>query len=91
MPAAAVIRKVRALSGFIGFKGSVGGMVSQPSNRGAQLRPAVDTVILECTRGRWNSRCSGEMLRYLEELRLRRQLAGVQLTLRLEGAGIKQD
>ena len=29
VPAAAVIRKVRALSGFIGFKGSVGGTVSQ--------------------------------------------------------------
>ena len=29
VPAAAVIRKVRALSGFIGFKGSVGGLVSQ--------------------------------------------------------------
>ena len=28
VPAAAVIRKVRALSGFIGFKGSVGGMLS---------------------------------------------------------------
>ena len=26
VPAAAVIRKVQALSGFIGFKGSVGGM-----------------------------------------------------------------
>ena len=30
MPAAAVIRKMRALSGFIGFKGSVGGRLSQP-------------------------------------------------------------
>ncbi len=29
VPAAAVIRKVRALSGFIGFKGSVGGALSQ--------------------------------------------------------------
>ncbi len=29
VPAAAVIRKVRALSGFIGFKGSVGGPLSQ--------------------------------------------------------------
>ena len=29
VPAAAVIRKVRALSGFIGFKGSVGGLSSQ--------------------------------------------------------------
>ena len=29
VPAAAVIRKVQALSGFIGFKGSVGGLLSQ--------------------------------------------------------------
>ena len=28
VPAAAVIRKVRALSGFIGFKGSAGGLLS---------------------------------------------------------------
>ena len=28
VPAAAVIRKVRALSGFIGFKGSVGRLIS---------------------------------------------------------------
>ena len=30
VPAAAVIRKVRALSGFIGFKGSVGRVLSVP-------------------------------------------------------------
>ena len=30
VPAAAVIRKVRALSGFIGFKGSVGRLLSVP-------------------------------------------------------------
>ncbi len=29
VPAAAVIRRERALSGFIGFKGSVGGLLSQ--------------------------------------------------------------
>ena len=29
------------------------------------------------------------MLRYDEELRLRRQLTGAQLTLKLEGAGIE--
>ena len=29
VPAAAVIRRMRALSGFIGFKGCVGGKVSQ--------------------------------------------------------------
>ncbi len=52
---------------------------------------AVDTGFLECARGWWNLWCSGEMLRYHKELRLRRQLSGAQLTLRLEGAGIKQD
>ena len=91
MPAAAVIRKMRALSGFIGFKGSVGGLLGLWSNVRAQPWHAVDTVLLECTQGRWNSSCSGEMLRYDEELRLRRQSSGVLLTLRLESAGIKQD
>ena len=57
----------------------------------AQPWPAVDTVRLECAQGRWNSSCSGEMLRYDEELRLRRQLTVAQLTLRLESAGIEQD
>ncbi len=66
-------------------------MVSQPLNSGAQPRSAVETEFLECTRGRWNSWCSGEMRRHHEELRLRRQLTGVLLTLMLEGAGIKQD
>ena len=91
MPAAAVIRKMRALSGFIGFKGSVGGLLSQWLNVKAQPCHAVETGGLECTQGRWNSSCSGEMLRYDEELRLRRQSPGVLLTLRLESAGIKQD
>ena len=52
---------------------------------------AVDTGSLECSRGGRNSWCSGEMLRYHEELRLRRQLTGLQLTLMLESVGIKQD
>ena len=47
--------------------------------------------IHEFIRGRRNSWCSGEMLRYHEELRLRRQLTGLQLTLMLESVGIKQD
>ena len=91
MPAAAVIRKVRALSGFIGFKGSVGGLLSQRLKSVAQPYDAVETGGLECTQGCWNSWCSGEMLRYHEELRLRRQLTRAQLTLKLEGAGIEQD
>ena len=91
VPAAAVIRKVQALSGFIGFKGSAGGGSSQPSNSGAQHRPAVGTGSLDCGRRRRNSWCSGEMHRYHEELRLRRQPSGPPMTLMLEGAGIKQD
>ena len=38
MPAAAVIRRMQALSGFIGFKGCVGGPLSQRRNTGAQPR-----------------------------------------------------
>ena len=82
---------MRALSGFIGFKGSVGGLLSQRSNATAQPWPAVETASLESAQGTWNSWCSGEMLRYHEELRLRRQLTGAQLTLKLESAGIEQD
>ena len=66
-------------------------MLSQPLNFGAQPRVAVDTGVLESARGRWNSWCSGEMHRYHEELRLRRQHAAALLTLKLEGAGIDQD
>ena len=60
---------MRALSGFIGFKGSVGGLLSQRLNVMAQPWHAVETGGLEYTQGRWNSSCSGEMLRYDEELR----------------------
>ena len=91
MPAAAVIRRIRALSGFIGFKGCVGGLLSQRLNCGAQRRIAVETGGLDLPRGWRNSLCSGEMHRYDEELRLRRQLTGGLMTLRHESAGIKQD
>ena len=91
VPAAAVIRRMRALSGFIGFKGCVGGMTSQRLNVGAQPRPAVETVVLERMRSMRNAWCSGEMLRYHAELRLRRQHAGIYLTLRHESVGIEQD
>ena len=52
---------------------------------------AARTVALEWARGRRNSWCSGEMLRYHEEPRLRRQPASAALTLKLEGVGIEQD
>ena len=54
-------------------------------------RIADETVFLEYKRGMRNAWCSGEMHRYHEELRLRRQPAKLQLTLRLESVGIKQD
>ncbi len=52
---------------------------------------ASNTVDLESRCGRRNVWCSGEMLRDHEELLLRRQLTKLQLTLRLESVGIKQD
>ena len=66
-------------------------MSSQPLNDPAQPGLAVETGVLGFTTGRRNSWCSGEMHRYHEERRLRRQRAGVLPTLMLEGAGIKQD
>ena len=66
-------------------------MQVRSENPGLNPGTAFETVRLECRRGEWNSWCSGEMLRYHEELRLRRQLTGAQLTLKLESAGIEQD
>ena len=91
VPAAAVIRRGRALSGFIGRKARVGGSPSGISNLRAQPPAGFRTVRLECGRGRWNSRCSGEMRRYREEHRWRRQSTGPSLTLRCESVGSKQD
>ncbi len=84
VPAAAVIRRGRALSGFIGRKARAGGSSSGTSNPGAQPRAGFRTGGLECGRGRRNSRCSGGMRRYREEHRWRRQPAGPALTLRRE-------
>ena len=55
------------------------------------LCTAARTGSLECAVSWRNSLCSGEMLRYDEELRLRRQLAVALLTLKLESVGIEQD
>ena len=54
VPAAAVIRRGRALSGFIGCKACVGGFLSLRFKPGAQLRYALETDLLECGRGKWN-------------------------------------
>jgi hypothetical protein len=76
VPAAAVIRREQALSGFIGRKARVGGSLSRMLNPGAQPRSASGTGGLEYGRGKWNSQCSGEMRRYWEEHRWRRRLSG---------------
>ncbi len=55
VPAAAVIRRWRALSGFIGRKGCAGGLLSLKSNLGAQLHSVLETDRLEYGRGKWNS------------------------------------
>ena len=91
VPAAAVIRRERALSGFIGRKARVGGSLSGTSNPRAQPPAGFRTGGLECGRGKWNSMCSGGMRRYMEEHRWRRQLAGPSLTLRCESVGSEQD
>jgi hypothetical protein len=44
----------------------------------------METAVLECGRGEWNSRCSGEMRRYREEHLWRKRLTGPQLTLMRE-------
>ncbi len=77
VPAAAVIRRGQALSGIIGRKARAGGKESLMSKTGAQLRVAWETALLECRRGKWNSTCSGEMRRDVEEHQWRRRLSGL--------------
>ncbi len=91
VPAAAVIHRVQALSGFIGRKEFVGGNLSQNLKAEAQPQFGFDTDLLEVGRGKRNSQCSGEMRRYCEEHQWRRRLSGPNLTLRNESVGSKQD
>ena len=55
VPAAAVIRRVLALSGITGRKGFVGGLSSQVLKIMAQPWYALETERLELRRGKWNS------------------------------------
>ena len=55
VPAAAVIRRGRALSGIIGRKECVGGILSAGFKAMAQPLFALRTGVLECRRGKWNS------------------------------------
>ncbi|MCL8211750.1 hypothetical protein LD125_00215 [Mesoplasma sp. JKS002658] len=89
VPAAAVIHRGQALSGFIGRTGCVGGCVSLRLKSRAQLWFALKTIRLECDRGKRNSMCSGEMRRYMEEHLWRKRFTGSLLTLRHESVGSK--
>ena len=91
VPAAAVTRRGRALSGFIGRKARAGGRSNGTSNPGAQPRAGSRTGRLVSGRGGRNSRCSGGMRRYREEHRRRRQPTGPSPTLRRESRGSEQD
>ena len=77
VPAAAVIRRGQALSGIIGRKARAGGSLSLRFKRRAQPCVALETGELECRRGKWNSTCSGEMRRDVEEHQWRRRLSGL--------------
>ena len=54
VPAAAVIRRGRALSGFIGRKVCVGGLLSLKLKPEAQPQFVLETGRLEYGRGKWN-------------------------------------
>ena len=54
VPAAAVIRRGQALSGFIGRKACVGGLLSLRLKPEAQPRFVLKTGKLEYGRGKWN-------------------------------------
>ena len=77
VPAAAVIRRGQALSGIIGRKARAGGSLSLVFKTRAQPWFALKTGGLECRRGKWNSTCSGEMRRDVEEHQWRRRLFGL--------------
>ncbi len=91
VPAAAVIRRVQALIGITGRKACAGGLLDRCEIPGLNLGIALVTGKLECSRGGWNSTCSSEMRRYVEEHRWRRQPPGLTLTLMHESVGSKQD
>ena len=92
MPAAAVIRRVQALSGVTGRKElrrrhdkrivKAGGSTTQIATR---------TVKLENGRGNWNFLCRSEIRRYKKEHQWRRQVTGLFLTLRHESVGSEPD
>ena len=75
VPAAAVIRRWQALSGIIGRKARVGGFKSDVKAHGSTVEGHWKLENLSA--GKWNSMCSGEMRRDMEEHQWRRRLSGL--------------
>src|SRR5712692_6074669 len=91
VPAAAVIRRGQALSRFTGRSACRRLVKCDVKSSGSTRKLHCKLAWLECRRGKRNSRCSGEMRRYLEEHQWRRRLPGLQLTLRRESVGSEPD
>jgi hypothetical protein len=92
VPEASVIRRVQALSGFTGRKGFRRRFVKLYLKYwGSTPDTGYNTGKLESVRGNWNSRCRGEIRRYREERRSRKQVSRTVLTLRDESLGSKRD
>ena len=75
VPAAAVIRRWQALSGIIGRKARVGGFKSDVKAHGSTVEGHWKLENLSAEE--WNSMCSGEMRRDMEEHQWRRRLSGL--------------
>ena len=92
MPAAAVIRRVQALSGVTGRKELRRWFIkSIVKAGGSTIQPIIQTDRLESSRGNWNFLCRSEIRRYKKEHQWRRQVTGLFLTLRHESVGSEPD
>ncbi len=80
-----------AVSDFVECKRCREDESTTAKNAGAQHPPAVETDGIERALSMRHAWGSGEMHRHHEELRLRRQQTGAQLTLKHERVGIEQD
>ena len=92
MPAAAVIRRIRALSGVTGRKELRRWFVKRiVKSGGSTVQAIIRTHKLENGRGNWNFLCRSEIRRYKKEHQWRRQVTGLFLTLRHESVGSEPD
>ncbi len=92
MPAAAVIRRIRALSGVTGRKElrrRLYKRIVKPG--GSTIQTIIQTDRLESSRGNGNFLCRSGIRRYKKEHQWRRQVTGPFLTLRHESVGSEPD